>query len=198
MKQVSAKLKSRGAAAAVLTLALGAAVYLNWSFSRGAPPSLLVSDTTADAVETAAAAPVTDQLAVEAAAGVDDLLGDLSSGKNAPKGTTSGSAGGSSPAKGSKPGQGGASQAEIASYISQVQAAIRGHLYDWDTYKGKTCTLRVNIGSDGSILSVKSEGGDDAFCQQMLSATSRMTKFPKPPSQAVYETFKNAPLDFKP
>ena len=72
MKQLTAKLKSRGATAAVLTLALGAAVYLNWSFSRGAPPSLLVSDTTADAVETADAAPVTDQLAVEAAAGAED------------------------------------------------------------------------------------------------------------------------------
>lgn len=72
MKQLTAKLKSRGATAAVLTLALGAAVYLNWSFSRGTPPSLLVSDTTADAVETAAAAPVTDQLAVEAAAAAED------------------------------------------------------------------------------------------------------------------------------
>ncbi len=72
MKQLTAKLKSRGTTAAVLTLALGAAVYLNWSFSRGAPPSLLVSDTSADAVETAAAAPVTDQLAVEAAAGAED------------------------------------------------------------------------------------------------------------------------------
>lgn len=71
MKQLTAKLKSRGATAAVLTLALGAAVYLNWSFSRGAPPSLLVSDTTADAVETAAAAPVTDPLAVEAAAAAE-------------------------------------------------------------------------------------------------------------------------------
>lgn len=72
MKQLTAKLKSRGATAAVLTLALGAAVYLNWSFSRGAPPSLLVSDTTADAVETAAAAPVTDPLAVEAAVAAED------------------------------------------------------------------------------------------------------------------------------
>ena len=72
MKQLTAKLKSRGTTAAVLTLALGAAVYLNWSFSRGAPPSLLVSDTAADAVETAAAAPVTDPLAVEAAAGAED------------------------------------------------------------------------------------------------------------------------------
>lgn len=72
MKQLTAKLKSRGTTAAVLTLALGAAVYLNWSFSRGAPPSLLVSDTTADAVETATAAPVTDPLTVEASAGATD------------------------------------------------------------------------------------------------------------------------------
>lgn len=73
MKQVSAKLKSRGAAAAVLTLALGAAVYLNWSFSREAPPDLVVSDLTADAVETSAQAeePLTDPLAVEASAEVE-------------------------------------------------------------------------------------------------------------------------------
>ena len=46
MKQLSCQAeKRRGATAAVLTLALGAAVYLNWSFSREAPPSLVVSDT---------------------------------------------------------------------------------------------------------------------------------------------------------
>ncbi len=75
MKQVSAKLKSRSATAAVLTLALGAAVYLNWSFSREAPADLLVSGGTADAVETSAqaAAPITDPLAVETAAETDDV-----------------------------------------------------------------------------------------------------------------------------
>jgi hypothetical protein len=35
----------------------------------------------------------------------------------------------------------------------------------------------VNLAQDGTLLSVKSEGGDPAFCQQMLAATSRMTKF---------------------
>lgn len=65
MKQVSAKLKSRGAAAAVLTLALGAAVYLNWSFAREAPG--LAVDAPADTVETSAAAAevLTDPLAVK-------------------------------------------------------------------------------------------------------------------------------------
>ena len=68
MKQVSAKLKSRGAAAAVLTLALGAAVYLNWSVAREAPG--LAVDAPADTVETSAAAAevLTDPLAVETAA----------------------------------------------------------------------------------------------------------------------------------
>lgn len=71
MKQVSAKLKSRGAAAAVLTLALGAAVYLNWSFAREAPG--LAVDAPADTVETSAAAAevLTDPLAVETAANAE-------------------------------------------------------------------------------------------------------------------------------
>ena len=64
MKQLSAKLKSRGATAVVLTLALGAAVYLNWSFSREAPPSLVVSDTAGEA----------DPLVLETAAGADTQM----------------------------------------------------------------------------------------------------------------------------
>ena len=73
MKQLSAKLKSRGATAAVLTLALGAAVYLNWSFSREAPPSLVESD----------AEPITDPLVLETAAGADTQM--LSAEENANK-----------------------------------------------------------------------------------------------------------------
>jgi colicin import membrane protein len=82
--------------------------------------------------------------------------------------------------------------------MSQVQAAIKGHLYDWDTYAGKTCTLRVKIAEDGTLLSVAQEGGDPAFCQAMLAATNRMSKFPKPPTAEVYKVFRNVPLDFKP
>ena len=70
MKQLSAKLKSRGATAVVLTLALGAAICLNWSFSRNAPAELTMPDT----VETSAGAavPITDPLAVETVAEADD------------------------------------------------------------------------------------------------------------------------------
>lgn len=72
--------KSRQATAAVMVLALGAAVYLNWSFAREAPQNLAVEDGGTTAVETAAeasAVTVTDPLesAVDAAAeteGVQD------------------------------------------------------------------------------------------------------------------------------
>lgn len=70
MKQVSAHLKSRGATAAVLTLALGAAICLNWSFSRNAPAELTMPDTVE--TSTGAAVPITDPLAVETVAEADD------------------------------------------------------------------------------------------------------------------------------
>lgn len=66
MKQNETKQsKSRKATAAVMVLALGAAVYLNWSFAREAPQNLTVAQTDGTAVETAAAAEtavVTDPL----------------------------------------------------------------------------------------------------------------------------------------
>jgi len=57
--------------------------------------------------------------------------------------------------------------------------------------------LRVKLAPDGLLLDIKSEGGDPALCQAAVAA-ARLAKIPKPPSQDVYEVFKNAPLDFKP
>ena len=51
-------------------------VTLEWSFSREAPPSLVVSDTSGEAVETSAQAaePITDPLVLETAAGADTQM----------------------------------------------------------------------------------------------------------------------------
>lgn len=78
--------KSRKATAAVMVLALGAAVYLNWSFAREAPQNLTVSQTDSAAVETAVAAEttvVTDPLetAVETA-GTDSGVEEQATNKN--------------------------------------------------------------------------------------------------------------------
>lgn len=79
------KNRTRQATAAVLALALGAAVYLNWSFARAAPQDLTVGAVTDDTVQEVAAVvdPLTEE-SQEVAAPVDDTAADTQqpAGKN--------------------------------------------------------------------------------------------------------------------
>ena len=133
--------------------------------------------------------------AAKEAADANNLFDGLADSKNAPKGATGGGA--SAPAGKGTQKKAGASGADIANYGSQIKAAIESRFYDASSYAGKTCSLRVKMNPDGSLISVSAEGGDPALCQAALAA-ARQAKFPKPPSEAVYEVFKNAPIDFKP
>lgn len=125
------------------------------------------------------------------------MLGDLSSGKNAPK-TGGGAKGNGQPSKdsGASGANGGATGADISAYAKQIQMAIQSRLYDASLYQGKRCVLHINLGPDGTLKDITSEGGDPALCQAALTA-ARTASIPKPPSQAVYEKIKNATLDFK-
>ena len=91
----------------------------------------------------------------------------------------------------------GASGADISNYAGMIKSAIESKFYMDPSFTGKVCTLRIKLGPDGTLKDIQSEGGDPALCQAALAA-ARQAKIPKPPSQAVYEVFKNAPLDFKP
>ena len=74
--------KSRQATAAVMVLALGAAIYLNWSFAREAPQDVTAGQTQA-AVETAAdAAPVLDPLEAQTAAAAQSGEDEPAANKN--------------------------------------------------------------------------------------------------------------------
>ncbi|WP_262353104.1 cell envelope integrity protein TolA, partial [Escherichia fergusonii] len=138
-----------------------------------------------------------DKKAAQKAAEADDIFGELSSGKNAPK-TGGGPKGGhDSPAGVGNTKNNGASGEDINNYAGQIKSAIESRFYDASLYAGKTCTLRIKLAPDGMLLDIKPEGGDPALCQAALAA-AKLAKIPKPPSQAVYEVFKNAPLDFKP
>ncbi|END4737620.1 cell envelope integrity protein TolA, partial [Escherichia coli] len=151
----------------------------------------------ADKKAAAAKAAAEKAAAAKAAAEADDIFGELSSGKNAPK--TGGGAKGNnaSPAGSGNTKNNGASGADINNYAVQIKSAIESKFYDASSYAGKTCTLRIKLAPDGMLLDIKPEGGDPALCQAALAA-AKLAKIPKPPSQAVYEVFKNAPLDFKP
>ncbi|GAB7259615.1 cell envelope integrity protein TolA [Dickeya ananatis] len=134
--------------------------------------------------------------AAKQAGEVDDLLGGLASSKNAPKGGGN-AAGSNAPAGAGNNKKSGASGAALDSYGSQVRTAIQSKFYDWESYKGRTCTLRIRLAPDGLLIDVKSEGGDPALCQAAIAA-AKQARIPKPPTSDVYEAFKNAPIDFKP
>ncbi|MGL9750448.1 MAG: cell envelope integrity protein TolA [Symbiopectobacterium sp.] len=154
-----------------------------------------VADAKAKAAADAKAKAAADKkAAAEAAAqsdSVDDLLSGLASSKNAPK------SGGGAPAGAGAAKKSGASGAALDSYGGQVRAEIQSKFYDWQLYRGKTCTLRIKLAPDGLLVSVEAESGDPALCQAAIAA-AKQARIPKPPSTDVYEAFKNAPIDFKP
>lgn len=79
------KTHTRQATAAVLALALGAAVYLNWSFARAAPQDLTVGTVTDDTAQEVSAVldPLTDDTALETAAADEPTTDDQApAGKN--------------------------------------------------------------------------------------------------------------------
>jgi len=145
----------------------------------------------AEAAKAAGEAKKKAAAAAKQATDVDDLFGGLASSKNAPKG------GGGAPAGKGSNKKSGASGADIANYVGQVKAAIESKFYDAQSYAGKTCALRIKLAPDGMLIDIKAEGGDPALCQAAVAA-ARQARIPKPPTQDVYEVFKNAALDFKP
>ncbi|WP_339057908.1 cell envelope integrity protein TolA [Candidatus Regiella endosymbiont of Tuberolachnus salignus] len=122
---------------------------------------------------------------------VDNLLDDLASSKNTPN------QGEKVATNESGVKKSGASGADINGYLGQITAAIQSRFYDADLYKGRTCDLRIKLAPEGGLISVVAEGGDSALCQAAIAA-AKQAKIPKPPSDDVYQVFKNASLVFKP
>lgn len=116
----------------------------------------------------------------KATAPVDDLLGDLSAGRNAPK---AGKTAQDKPA------------IDVSGYAQQVRAAISSRLMDVSKYAGKRCALRISIDSKGMLLTASSEGGDPELCAAAIAAT-KSARLPAPPNEATYQAFKNFNLNF--
>ncbi|MEN4602742.1 cell envelope integrity protein TolA [Pantoea agglomerans] len=110
---------------------------------------------------------------------VDDLLGGLGNGKNAPV---------KQPKDATRD-----NGVDVSTYVNQVVTAFQRSFYDADLYKGKRCNLRVSLNINGELQSVKSEGGDPALCTASITAI-KAAKFPKMYSPELLPIFKDAPL----
>ncbi len=84
---------------------------------------------------------------------------------------------------------------EVGSYYKQITEAISRELHDADLYKGRTCSLRIRILRDGTLADVRASDGDPELCQAAIIAIKK-AKIPKPPSEEIYQVFKDASVLF--
>lgn len=117
------------------------------------------------------------------------MFGGLSEEANAREGQAGG--GGSAGS-----GKAGAPGPEGDKYGGLIKQAVSRNMYDTSLYRGKTCSIKINFAPDGLILSSSVVGGDPSLCQAAERAIKITQKLPKPPSDAVYNKFKNAVLEF--
>lgn len=113
---------------------------------------------------------------------IDDLLGDLRSGKNQVK----------RPA----PAAGG-SGVDISGYAGKLRDALEAKIIKKPEFSGRSCTARLKLTRNALLQSVTAEGGDSALCEALITA-AKSTTFPPFPSDQMYEAFKNAVIDYKP
>ncbi|WP_226813101.1 cell envelope integrity protein TolA [Candidatus Profftia lariciata] len=86
---------------------------------------------------------------------------------------------------------------DIIKYAKQIQMAITSNFHTDPIFNGKICNLRIKLASNGMLLSIVSEGGSPVLCQAAIAA-AKMTKYPKPPNNSIYQIFKNSFIEFQP
>lgn len=78
-------------------------------------------------------------------------------------------------------------------YSTAIGRTIHAGLKNPTQYAGQRCTLRITVDADGAPVSMRTEGGNAAYCQALLVA-ARAAKFPPRPQHITADVM---PLDFK-
>lgn len=93
----------------------------------------------------------------------------------------------------------GASGVDINNYAIVIRETIQFRAGTaFDSYKGKKCAVRIHLSRDGSLSGFNVEGGAPDLCNKVSDVMRGVKKLPPPSSDAVYQVFKDALLDFMP
>lgn len=84
---------------------------------------------------------------------------------------------------------------EVEYYYRQITEAIQREFHDVDLYKGRTCSMRISILRDGTLVDVRAFDGDPELCEAAIIAIKK-AKIPKPPSEDIFVIFKDSPVLF--
>ena len=127
-------------------------------------------------------------------AALDDFMnggdvggGSASKGGNANKGGTQGSGAGLGAGDGGKVGD---------QYAGVIKREIQRRFLKDPSFAGKVCSIKIQLGRDGTILGYQRVSGPDDICTAALSAVARTKKVPAAPSDAIYEKYKAPTIDF--
>ncbi|EAQ9806798.1 hypothetical protein DAX92_27485 [Salmonella enterica subsp. enterica] len=91
------------------------------------------------------------------------------------------------------------SEADIINYEKVLGITIKntgGRVFN--AYKGKSCVVKMHLARDGSLLGFSTENGAPDLCNKLSDVMHSIKKLPAPPSDEIYDIFKDARLPFKP
>lgn len=93
----------------------------------------------------------------------------------------------------------GTSGADISNYAGVIKKTIESRAGNrFSNYKGMVCNVRMHLARDGTLTGVNIEGGSPDLCAKVSEVMHEVKKFPEPPSEAIYQIFKDALFDVKP
>lgn len=88
---------------------------------------------------------------------------------------------------------------EVERYQALIQRKIQQNLYDYDSFKGQQCRIRIRLATTGFVTSIRVLGGDDALCRSAESAVRRAETMPiEGAAPDVYEEIKDVTIIMEP
>ncbi|EBX1966664.1 cell envelope integrity protein TolA [Salmonella enterica subsp. enterica serovar Javiana] len=90
------------------------------------------------------------------------------------------------------------STVDVSSYARLIHDLVKNQMSDsLDFYKGKSCSVKIDLSSDGTIIYAVENAGDSGLCSAVVLAFHSIKRFPPPPSEQIYQKIRHATLDFK-
>jgi protein tolA len=85
-----------------------------------------------------------------------------------------------------------------SAYAGIVYSSIKPYFRGDNRFIGKVCDIKMEISSDGTILSYEKKSGPNDLCAAALNAISQAKKMRRAPTPEEYQMFKSFTLGFDP
>jgi protein tolA len=85
-----------------------------------------------------------------------------------------------------------------SAYAGVIYSSVKPYFRGDTRFIGKVCDIRMELASDGTILSYAKKSGPNDLCAAALNAIEQTKKMRRAPTPEEYEMFKSFTLGFDP